>query len=113
MSSTDRDSTTSARQTSFWSVHEHVEPLLTAVGSWPMLGSPAWCLLPVSDPRKVAALFSAAEHWALRLETCQQALADASREVAATADWRAIAVEWLRLNTAITDGPYYIERTAS
>ena len=109
--STDRDCI--SQQVSFWSVHEYVAPLLAAIGSWPMLGSPAWCLLPASDPRKVAAIFDAARHHALRVETCQQALADASREISAAADWRALGAEWLRINAAITDGPYYIDRTAS
>lgn len=80
-----------SQQVSFWSVHECVAPLLAAVGSWPMLGSPAWCALDNTDPVKIAALFDAAQHWALRVETCQQADADASSDVSAAADWSAIA----------------------
>jgi Protein of unknown function (DUF2742) len=80
-----------SQQVSWWSVHEHVAPVLASVQSWPMVGTPAWCALPDSDPAKWAALLSAAEHWALRVETCQQALADAGSEISAHADWSSIA----------------------
>lgn len=79
------------QQVSFWSVHECVAPLLAAIGSWPLVGTPAWCALANDDPAKIAALFDAARHWALRVETCQQAHADASREISAAADWSVIA----------------------
>lgn len=82
---------TSAAAVSFWSVHEHIEPFLAEVGSFPMAGTPAWCQLDDDDPAKLAALLDAACHWALRVETCQQALADASREVSAAADWSELA----------------------
>jgi hypothetical protein len=39
-----------------------------------------------TDPRKVAALFDAAQHWALRVETSQQAQAETSRDISAAAD---------------------------
>jgi hypothetical protein len=64
-----------------------------------MAGTPAWCALGDTDPRKVAALFDAAQHWALRVETCQIAsirgLCDScpavSRDISAAEDWVAIA----------------------
>jgi hypothetical protein len=71
----------SSRQVSWWSVHEFVSSRLTEVGSWPMLGTPAWCDLDDDDERKTAALLDAAQHWALRLETGQQAMADAGAEI--------------------------------
>jgi hypothetical protein len=82
-----------SQQVNWWSVHEHVAPLLEAVGSWNTLGTPAWLDLKDSDARKWAALLSAAEHWALRLETCQTAECEASRDVSAAEDWSAIAQE--------------------
>ncbi|WP_237394481.1 DUF2742 domain-containing protein [Mycobacterium paraintracellulare] len=85
---------------SFWSVHEHIESTLAAVGSWPMAGTPAWCELDETDPRKLASLLDAARHWALRVETCQQALADASREVSAAANWSELADDIRRLRGA-------------
>jgi hypothetical protein len=80
---------------SWWSVHEWVEAPSADVESWPTAGTPDWCELDDIDPRKVAALFDAAQHWALRLETSQQHLAEASRDVAAGADWPAIASDIL------------------
>ena len=78
-----------SRQVAWWPVHEYVESTLHQVGHWPMLGTPQWCRLDDNDPRKLAALFDAARHWALRLETCQEAYADASKAVSAAADWKA------------------------
>lgn len=78
---------------SWWSVHEHVAPILSSVESWPMAGTPAWCALDDDDPVKTAALFDAAQHFALRVETCQQAHCDASREVAGAVDWSALGRE--------------------
>jgi hypothetical protein len=85
-------------QVSWWSVHEHVAPLLAAVRSWPTVGTPAWCDLDDGDPAKLAALLDAARHWALRVETCQQQLAEASHDVSSAADWSGIATEtfWRR-----------------
>jgi hypothetical protein len=76
---------------SWWSVREHIQPFIDAVGTWPMVGTPAWCLLADDDPRKLAALYDAAMHWAVRVETCQQAHAEASRDISAAADWSAVA----------------------
>ena len=44
-------------------------------------------------PGKIAALLDAAQHWALRLETCQEARCDASREISDAVDWSAVARE--------------------
>lgn len=76
---------TASRAVSWWSVHEHVAPVLDAAGSWPMAGTPAWRQLDDADPRKWAAICDAARHWALRVETCQEAMAQASRDVSAAA----------------------------
>jgi hypothetical protein len=81
----------SSQQVSWWPVHEHVADKLAQVQSWPTVGTPAWCVLDEDDPRKLAALFDAAQHWALRLETCQEAYADARTEISAAADWSRIA----------------------
>jgi hypothetical protein len=81
---------TSSQQVSWWDVHEHVAPILEAVGDWPMAGTPAWCALPDDDPRKLAALLDAAQHWVLRVETCQVAECEASHAISAAADWGAV-----------------------
>jgi hypothetical protein len=72
-----------------------------------MVGNPAWCALPDDDPRKVAAIYDAAQHHALRVETAQTALAEASRHVSEAADWSRIARE-IRDRQAV-----YIGRTVA
>jgi hypothetical protein len=88
----------SSQQVAWWEVHTFVLAALEEARSWPTLGTPAWCCLEDDDPRKTAALLDAARHWALRLETCQQALAETSRDVSGAADWSGIATEtfWRR-----------------
>ena len=81
---------TASRQVAWWSVHEFVEPLLEQVGWAPMAGTVEWRALPDDDPRKIAALLDAAQHWILRVETCQTAECQAARDVSAAADWTAI-----------------------
>jgi Protein of unknown function (DUF2742) len=98
-----------SQQVSWWSVHEFVAPWLEIVGSWPTVGTPEWCALPDSGAAKIAALCDAAQHWALRVETCQEARADASKAISAAVplvdddelsvktkpatDWKAVAQE--------------------
>lgn len=95
-----------SRQVAWWEVHAHVAPLLARVGSWPTAGTPAWCALDDNDPAKLAALLDAAQHWALRLETCQQAACDASRAVSAAEDWAALAWETKRHNDFYASHPW-------
>jgi Protein of unknown function (DUF2742) len=80
-----------SRQVDWWSVHIHVQPLLARVGAWPMAGTPAWSDLDDADPAKIAALYDAARHHALRVDTAQTALAEASRAVAAAVNWTVVA----------------------
>lgn len=84
---------TSSQQTSWWSVHEFVSVLLDQANGWPLVGTPEWCSLAHDDPQKWAALLDAARHWALRLETCQEARADAGKAVASAVDWAALSRE--------------------
>ncbi|CNV45149.1 phiRv2 prophage protein [Mycobacterium tuberculosis] len=85
---------------SWWSVREYVAPTLAAAVEWPMAGTPAWCDLDDTDPVKWAAICDAARHWALRVETCQAASAEASRDVSAAADWPAVSREIQRRRDA-------------
>jgi hypothetical protein len=84
---------TESQQVSWWEVRELILPALDQVTDWPMLGTPAWCRLADDDPRKWAALLDGAQHWALRVDSCQEARAEASRAVSAAADWPAVAQE--------------------
>ncbi|GJN99125.1 hypothetical protein NJB1907f44_48990 [Mycobacterium marinum] len=83
----------SAQQTYWLEVHDLVAPILDSVGSWPLLGSPEWCSLPTSSPRKWAAILDGGQHHALRLELNQQARAEASQTISASADWSQIGRE--------------------
>ena len=82
-----------SQQVAWWEVHQWVTDQLADVDNWPMAGSPAWCDLDDTDPRKTAALLDAAQHWALRLEICQAAECEASRDISAAANWSGIAQE--------------------
>jgi Protein of unknown function (DUF2742) len=90
----------SSRQVSWWSVHEFVQPLLDQIGNtFPTVGTPAWCALDDDDPVKIAAVYDAAQHHALRLELNQEARAETSRDVSAAADWPRVAQEMAQLNS--------------
>lgn len=82
-----------SQQVSWWTVHDFVVDWLAQVDGWPLAGSVEWQHLADDDPRKWASLLDAAQHWSLRVETCQDAKAEASRAVAAAADWPAVAAE--------------------
>jgi hypothetical protein len=84
-----------SRQVNWWEVHTFAAPISAAVDSWPLIGTKQWCELSDDDPRKIAAIFDSAQHWALRIETCQQAYADAGAEISAAAPWSRIA-QYLR-----------------
>ena len=79
-----------AQQMSWWSVHELVSAVLDQANGWPLLGSPAWCSLARDDPHKWAAILDSAQHWALHVKVCQEARAEASRDVSEAVDWQAV-----------------------
>lgn len=89
----------SSQQVSWWSVHEFVAAALDQANDWPPLGTPAWCSLAHTDPRKWAALLDGAQHHALRLELNQEARCEASRAVSCAVDWPAVSQEMVRLNS--------------
>jgi Protein of unknown function (DUF2742) len=96
----------SSRQVCWWDVHDFVSPLLTFIDSWPMVGTPAWCQLASDDSQKLAAVFDAAQHWALRVETCQEARCHTSHDFAAAFDWKRIAQASLVRNSSAAHGAY-------
>jgi hypothetical protein len=102
----------SSQQVNWWEVHEFVAPVLKRAGPLPIVGSPGWCALPDTDPRKVAALFDAAQHWALRVETCQTAECEASQAISAAADWSAVA-RYIHDETTFYAGHPWLKRKAS
>lgn len=94
-------------QVSWWSVHQFVEAAIRQadIRSWPMAGTPAWCALAEGDPRKWAALFDAGQHWALRVETCQEHVGDAAKVIAEAADWSVVARRTQARNSFYAEKP--------
>ena len=80
-------------QVSWWECHQFVERLVAQAdhGSIPVAGTPEWVAMCDGDPRKLLALAQFGVHHALRVETAQEAVAEASRAVAAGAQWSAVA----------------------
>ena len=81
----------SARAVSWWNAHLFVARWIEDVGAFPLIGSVEWQQLADDAPRKWAAILDAAQHWALRVETAQQAECQASHAISGAADWPAIA----------------------
>jgi hypothetical protein len=96
--STAPQSACTSRQVNWLTVHNYVEPTLKAVGSWPMVGTPEWVQAPT--PIKLASIFDAARHWALRIDINQCAMAEASHDVSAAADWKSVAMSRFRHRNA-------------
>ena len=94
-----------SQQVSWWPVHEFVEEL--DLPDLPFPGTPAWCAL--SDEHKTLACIAAAEHYALALDIRQEHLADASKQIAAAANWAGVA----RNITRRESGIYIPRRKAS
>ena len=84
---------TIARTVDWWAVHQFVAEFLNRIESWPLAGTLEWQRLTDDDARKWASLLDAAQHHALRMETAQDARAEASKAVAAAVDWPAVASE--------------------
>ena len=102
---------TDSRSVAWWPVHEFMAALVAQVNELPVAGTPAWCLLGDGDPRKLLAVAVAGEHHVLRVETAQEALAEAAKTIAAETDWRAVARALRQRNQARCSGAY-IEREA-
>ncbi|BDE01470.1 DUF2742 domain-containing protein [Mycolicibacterium fortuitum] len=98
-----------SQQVAWWPVHEFITAMVNKAnaGPLPVAGTPAWCELSDSDPRKLLALARFGEHWALRTEIAQEKRAEASREIAAAGGWTALAQRLVQ-----GAGPY-IPRKAS
>lgn len=95
----------SSQQVSFWAVHQWVESRIGGI-NFPLVGSVAWQQLSDDDPRKLAAVLDAGQHHALRIETGQEARAEASRAVAAAADWPAVSREIRQRNVFRSAHPW-------
>lgn len=101
---------TDSRMVAWWPVYEFAAAHTAGI-DFPMAGTPAWCDLEDDDPRKLAAVLDAGPHHVLRMEIAQEIRADASKAVAAAADWPAISREIQQLHAARRSG-VRIERSA-
>lgn len=101
-----------SREVDWFSVQQHVEPLLTEVGSWPVVGTIPWRYLPTDDPAKLAAIFDAARQRALWMNTRQEAMVQASHDVAEAVDCQSIARGVLRQEWRRTAGVYIPQEVA-
>jgi hypothetical protein len=105
---------TSSRTVTYSPVLEFIAALIAQANNTvpPGAGTPAWCALADGDPLKVLSLVVAGGAHVLDIEAAQQARAEASKAIAAAADWPAIAREVQQLHAARRAGTR-IERTAS
>lgn len=86
------DSLIVTRTVDWFHVHRLVAPVLEQIESWPLAGTLAWHRLADTDPAKWAAVLDLGRHFALRLDSEQRALTDASREIATAEEcWSAMA----------------------
>jgi Protein of unknown function (DUF2742) len=95
-----------SRQAAWWEVHEYVAPTLAAAGTWPMVGTLEWCALDDTDPVKLAAVFDAAQHWALHVELSQEARCEASKAISAAEDWSAVSQRIKARNDFYAEQPW-------
>jgi hypothetical protein len=109
------DNAVSSQQVNWLTVHRFVGAVLNQVNDWPMAGTPAWCSLAHDDPRKWAALLDGAQHWALRIDSSQEAKCEASQAISAAPlftnsgdpiDWPAIGRERLVLSAFFAARPW-------
>jgi hypothetical protein len=82
-----------SRSVAWWPTHEFITALVAQYNDLPEAGTPRWCALSDTDPRKLIALAAAGEHHVLRMEIAQEARAEASKAIAAAADWPVVARE--------------------
>lgn len=84
-----------SQQVSWHEVYLYAERLAahhgTPLNHYPMPGTPAWCGMPDDDARKLLSLILGGVRDALRNDTRQEAAAEASKSIADSADWPAVA----------------------
>lgn len=98
--------TLGSRQVAWFETYIFKERVTDGVGDRPVAGTPAWCELSDSDPRKAAALMDAGVHQCLRNDTQQEQLAEVSRAISASADWPSIAKEAHNLEQFYANRPW-------
>lgn len=96
----------SSQQVCWWSFRQWYQQWTGPHLDAPMAGTPAWSDLDDTDHRKWAAVLSAAEHHVLRVETAQDAQAQASQAISGAADWTHIATQVRNHAEFLRDHPW-------
>ncbi len=111
---TGRGGGTPSRQVNWYEVYRFAERWASAngqhvVGNHALIpGTPQWCALPDDDARKLLALILGGVREALSNDIHQAAMAEASRQIANSENWSAVA-----RRTRNGRGDSYIPRKAS
>ncbi len=83
-----------SRQVSWFEVYTFAERVAAghglALDHHLIPGAPKWCGMPDTDARKLLAVILGGVRDALRNDTHQAAMAEASKQVAASEDWRRV-----------------------
>lgn len=95
-----------SRQVAWWPVHEYVIEHLAEQSDWPLIGTPEWCALPDDDPRKMASVLDAAQHYALYLDGKGEALAEASTAVSTAQDWNIFSTNNIQRESLYVERPW-------
>jgi hypothetical protein len=97
-----------SQQRDWYSTHEFIEAYQSQanLGPIPAAGTPSWCALDDSDPRKLLALALDGEHHVLRCEVAQIAECAASREISAAWDWGLIGRQIRQRNEFFASRPW-------
>lgn len=80
-----------SRVIDWWPVHLFVAPLLEEAATWPLAGSVAWQDLASDHPAKLAAVLDGGRRDALRNDTTNASLAEASHDISGAANWGDVA----------------------
>lgn len=80
--------TLSSKQVDYLAVYEFLAAVLG--DRTVIVGTPAWRRLPDDSPEKWGAVYWAAVWWALDQDARQAAMSEASKDVAAAADWSTV-----------------------
>ncbi len=104
-----------SREVSWWHVHQRLHPTAVRLArgeTVPLLGTPAWVDLDPADRLSIAAVYRAAEWWALQQQAQQTRLIDASHNVAEGTDW-GVEARLIRQRADALRSGAYITREAS
>ena len=104
-----------SREVSWSLAHEALWPVVERalrIGPLPLIGTRGWLELSTGDPRRVGAIYLAADQWALHLENHAAATIDAASEVSDARNWSAEAQRQLEHARWIEANPWAVRRSA-